>query len=573
MNVPIPSSAKAENVPVAKSSSGIRGLDEITNGGFPTGRSTLVAGGPGSGKTILALQTLVTGAKNGEPGIFVAFEEGARRIVANASSFGWNLPELEKQGLFFLDAKPRPDAVIAGEFDLVSMLASIKAKADLMGAKRIVFDSIDVLLSLLDNPVAERRELFRLNEWLLETGLTGLITSKNSDSSLSSLRYQEFMQYMMDCMITLRHDVDNRVGRRTLRVVKYRGSGFYAGEVALILNDSGVEVVSFPVSSVQASSSIEKLSSGIERLDTMLGGGYYRGAAVLLSGAPGTAKTTLCGCFILAACQRGESSLFVGFDEPAHEVVRNLRSVGIDLEPYIASGLLHMHSIRSSLCGAEEHIGTLRNLLDAYQPRCLVIDPLSAIINSDPEASQRRMPEQLLALTKGMGVTVVCSSLLSGNDALNEGSSIQVSTVADTWIHISYTVLAGERNRAITIVKSRGTDHSNQVRELVLSADGVTLKDVYRAGGEVLMGTARWEKEAEEQASEELHRIEIERKRVQLELAQAEVNVRMEVLTRELEIKRQELQRLESVEQIRQQSVLQRRETLQALRSADKAGH
>jgi len=572
MNVPMHSSAKAENVPLAKSSSGIRGLDEITNGGFPTGRSTLVAGGPGSGKTILALQTLVTGAKNGEPGIFVAFEEDARRIVANASSFGWNLPELEKQGLFFLDAKPRPDAVIAGEFDLVSMLASIKAKADLMGAKRIVFDSIDVLLSLLDNPVAERRELFRLNEWLLETGLTGLITSKNSDSSLSSLRYQEFMQYMMDCMITLRHDVDNRVGRRTLRVVKYRGSGFYAGEVALILNDSGVEVVSFPVSSVQASASIEKLSSGIERLDTMLGGGYYRGAAVLLR-APGTAKTTLCGCFILAACQRGESSLFVGFDEPAHEVVRNLRSVGIDLEPYIASGLLHMHSIRSSLCGAEEHIGTLRNLLDAYQPRCLVIDPLSAIINSDPEASQRRMPEQLLALTKGMGVTVVCSSLLSGNDALNEGSSIQVSTVADTWIHISYTVLAGERNRAITIVKSRGTDHSNQVRELVLSADGVTLKDVYRAGGEVLMGTARWEKEAEEQASEELHRIEIERRRVQLELAQAEVNVRMEVLTRELEIKRQELQRLESVEQIRQQSVLQRRETLQALRSADEAGH
>ena len=573
MTVPIQSSSKADNVPVAKSSSGIRGLDEITNGGFPTGRATLVAGGPGSGKTILALQTLVTGANNGEPGIFVAFEEDARRIVANASSFGWNLPELEKQGLFFLDAKPRPDAVIAGEFDLVSMLASIKAKADLMGAKRIVFDSIDVLLSLLDNPVAERRELFRLNEWLLETGLTGLITSKNSDSSLSSLRYQEFMQYMMDCMITLHHEVDNRVGRRTLRVVKYRGSGFYTGEVALILNDSGVEVVSFPVSSVQASASMEKLSSGIERLDTMLGGGYYRGAAVLLSGAPGTAKTTLCGCFILAACQRGESSLFVGFDEPAHEVVRNLRSVGIDLEPYLASGLLHMHSIRSSLCGAEEHIGTLRNLLDAYQPRCLVIDPLSAIINSDPDASQRRMPEQLLALTKAMGVTVVCSSLLNGNDALSEGSSIQVSTVADTWIHISYTVLAGERNRAITIVKSRGTDHSNQVRELVLSADGVTLKDVYRAGGEVLMGTARWEKEAEEQASEELHRIEIERKRVQLELAQAEVNVRMEVLKRELEIKREELQRLESVEQIRQQSVQQRRETLQALRSADKAGH
>ena len=573
MNLPSPTGSKSHTVPVAKSSSGIRGLDEITNGGFPTGRSTLVAGGPGSGKTILALQTLVTGAKNGEPGIFVAFEEDARRIVANASTFGWNLPELEKEGLFFLDAKPRPEAVIAGEFDIVSMLASVKTKADQMGAKRIVFDSIDVLLSLLDNPVAERRELFRLNEWLLETGLTGLITSKNSDANLSSLRYQEFMQYMMDCIITLHHAVDNRVGRRTLRVVKYRGSGFYTGEVALVINEAGLEVVSFPVSSVQAIASTEKLSSGIERLDTMLGGGYYRGAAVLLSGAPGTAKTTLCGCFILAACQRGESALFVGFDEPAHEVVRNLRSVGIDLEPYIASGLLHMRSIRSSLCGAEEHIGTLRNLLDAHQPRCLVIDPLSAIINSDPDASQRRMPEQLLALTKSMGVTVLCSSLLNGNDALGEASSIQVSTVADTWIHISYTVLAGERNRAITIVKSRGTDHSNQVRELVLSKEGVTLKDVYRAGGEVLMGTARWEKEAEEQASEELHRIEIERKRMQIALAQAEVNVKMEVLTRELTIQREELQRLESVELIRQQRANDRRETLEALRSADKAGH
>jgi circadian clock protein KaiC len=547
-------------------------LDEITNGGFPCGRATLIAGGPGCGKTVLALQMLVSGARLGEPGIFVAFEEDASRIVANAASFGWDLAALENKQLFFLDAKPRPDVVCAGQFDLSSLLASLKFKAEKMGARHIVFDSIDVLLSLMDNPHSERRELFRLNDWLVENGLTGIITCKNSDSSLSSLNYQDFMQYMCDCMISLQHQVENRLARRTLRVVKYRGSGFYAGEVALTLGDNGVEVVSFPISSAMDSASTERVSSGVERLDAMLGGGYYRGAAVLLSGAPGTAKTTLCGSFILAACQRGESALFVGFDEPAHEVVRNLRSVGIDLAPYIASGLLHMQSIRSSLCGAEEHIGTLRNLLDAYQPRCFVIDPLSAIINSDADASRRRMPEQLLGLTKASGITIVCSSLLSGNDALSEGSSIQVSTVADTWIHISYAVMAGERNRALTIVKSRGTEHSNQVRELMLSSDGVTLADVYRAGGEVLMGTARWQKEAEERVTEEFQRAGVEQKRRELELAETEVNARVEVLQRELALKRAELERLQSTEIIRLQRMQLQRDTLQTLRSADQLG-
>jgi circadian clock protein KaiC len=564
---------QAIHAPVAKSATGIRGLDEITNGGFPRSRATLIAGGPGCGKTVLALQTLVNGAKRGEPGIFVAFEEDANRIIANASSFGWELPELENSQLFFLDAKPRPDVVCSGQFDLSSLLASLKSKAEKMGARRIVFDSIDVLLALLDNPLAERRELFRLNEWLIESELSGIITCKNTDSNLASLNYQDFMQYMADCMVILQHEVENRLARRTLRIVKYRGSGFYGGEVALTLGNTGMEVVSFPISSAMETASTERLSSGVERLDAMLGGGYYRGAAVLLSGAPGTAKTTLCGSFIQAACRRGERALFVGFDEPAHEIVRNLRSVGIDLAPYIASGLLHMQSIRSSLCGAEEHIGALRNLIDTYQPRCLVIDPLSAIINSDTDASRRRMPEQLLGLTKSAGITIVCSSLLGGNDALSEGSAIQVSTVADTWIHISYAVMDGERNRAITIVKSRGTEHSNQVRELVLTAHGVTLADVYRAGGQVLMGTARWQKEAEERAIEEFQKTSVAQKQRELELAEAEVNARVEVLQRELALKRTELERVQATEMIRQQRMQLQRDTLQTLRGADHEGH
>ena len=432
-----------KQINLSKIATGIRGLDDITHGGFPGHRATLIAGGPGCGKTLIALQTLVSGALQGEPGIFVTFEEDSERIIANASSFGWNLAELELQQLFFLDAKPRPELVSSGQFDLIGLLASIKAKSDKMGAKRIVFDSIDVLLSLLDNPMAERRELFRLNDWLVGSGLTGIITCKNNDSGQSNLNYQDFMQYMVDCVIFLRHDVHNRVACRTLRVVKYRGSNFYTGEVALTLGDNGAEVVSFPVLPSFDVASTERISSGVQRLDGMLGGGYYRGGAVLLSGAPGTAKTTLCGSFVLAACERNERSLYVGFDEPAHEIVRNLRSVGIDLGPHIASGLLRIQSIRSSLTGPEEHIGTLRNLIDAHQPRCFVIDPLSAIINnSDAEASHRRVPEQLLGLTKAAGISMVCTSLLNGSDLLREDTLTQVSTVADTWIHISYAIRA-----------------------------------------------------------------------------------------------------------------------------------
>jgi circadian clock protein KaiC len=561
--------ARLQHNKLNKVLTGIRGLDDITNGGFPRGRATLLAGGPGSGKTVLALQALVYGARNGEPGIFVAFEEDSARIVANAATFGWNLPELENQSLFFLDAKPRPEVVCAGQFDLAGLLASLKAKADQMGAKRIVFDSIDVLLSLLNDSLAERRELYRLSDWLVSSGLTGIITCKNNDSGQTNLDYQDFLQYMVDCAIILRHDLENRVAHRTLHIVKYRGSGFYAGEVALSLGDSGIEVISFPLMPEHARDSTERVSSGIERLDSMLCGGYYRGAAVLLSGAPGTAKTTLCGSFVLAACARGERALFVGFDEPANEVVRNLRSVGIDLRPYVDSGLLHIQSIRSSLTGAEEHIGTLRNLLEAHQPRCFVIDPLSAIIHSDAKASRRRMPEQLLEMTKATGVTLVCSSLLNGNDALDESTDIQVSTVADTWIHLSYDVLAGERNRALTIIKSRGTEHSNQVRELILSASGITLTDVYQANGEVLMGTARWQKEIAEKDTEEHLQAGVEHKRKELELAQAEVNARIEVLQRGMAVKRAELEMLLAAEVGRLKRASRTHEALWGKRSGD----
>ena len=552
-----------------KTLTGIRGLDEITNGGLPNGRCTLLAGGPGCGKTVLALQILVNGAKRGEAGIFVAFEEDSTRIVANAATFGWDLPDLQNKELFFLDGKPRPEDIWSGDFDLTGLLATLKAKADQISAKRIVFDSIDVLLSLLDNPKSERRELFRLNDWLVSNGMTGIVTCKNNDSGLSGLDYKDFMQYMVDCVIHLTHEMDDRIAHRSLRIVKYRGSNFFSGEVTFLLSSDGAEIIAFPKNDYNHIASKERISSGIPRLDNMLGGGYYRGSAILLSGAPGTSKSTLGGMFMLAACERGENCLYVSFDESISEIIRNLKSVNIDLEPYLNNGRLHIESIRGSQAGTEEHVGNLRKLIEIYQPQCFVIDPLSAIVHSDGD-TRRRMPEKILTLTKTSGITLLCTSLLgNGNDSLNEETGIQISAVADTWIHISYSILAGERNRALSIIKSRGSEHSNQVRELVIDSQGVTLTDVYRADGEVLMGTARWQKEQAEIAAEHILLANVEHRRRVIELAQNEVNAKVEILKVELAVKQKDLDLLLATEASRIGHLDTTRDELWSMRSGD----
>src|SRR3984893_8669131 len=302
------------HVVVTKVLTGIQGFDEITDGGLPRGRTTLVMGGPGCGKTVFALQSLVTGAtKRKEAGIFVAFEESTRQIVANAATFGWDLPALAKKKLFFLDAQLSPEVVKAGEFDLVGMLNVLQAKADELQAKWIVFDGIDVLLSLLDDPVAERREIYRIRDWLAQTGLTGIITQKVGGIEIEQ-RYG-FLQFMVDCVIILRHQVVNGSAFRNLRVVKYRGSPFSGDEFPISLTTEGLTLTHRGPTELQYEVSDERVSSGLPRLDNMLRGGYHRGSNVLISGEPGTAKSTLSGLFADAACQRGERTLYVSFDE------------------------------------------------------------------------------------------------------------------------------------------------------------------------------------------------------------------------------------------------------------------
>lgn len=522
-----------------KALTGIQGFDEITEGGLPRGRTTLVMGGPGCGKTVFALQSLVNSARlNKETGMFVAFEESTHQIVANASTFGWDLPALIKKKLFFLDARLSPEVVKAGEFDLIGMLNLLQARAKQIHATRIVFDGIDVLLALLDDPVAERRELYRIRDWLVQTGLTGIITQKAGGNDADH-RY-EFLQFMVDCVVVLRHQVVDGSAFRNLRVVKFRGSGFTGDEFPISLTAEGMQLTNRGPKELKYTVTNERVSSGLRRLDNMLNGGYYRGSNVLISGAPGTAKSTLSGLFAAAACRRGERTLYVSFDEGASQIVRNLQSVDIHLAPHLKSGMLKMYSTRTRGPNVEDQFAALRAKVREHRPRCLIIDPLSALSTKLSHLASADAAQQFLDFLKAEGITVVNTSLMNGIST-DEATATGISTIADTWIHLSYIVQDGERNRALTIVKSRGTGHSNQVRELTLANDGVTLTDVFVAQGRVLMGVARWEWEQSELAGAKRTKVEAELKRRQLQLSQAEAAVRMQLVRTEMEARSAEI--------------------------------
>jgi circadian clock protein KaiC len=552
---------------VTKTLTGIRGFDEITDGGLPRGRTTLVMGGPGCGKTVFALQALINGANQSkESGIFVAFEESTRHIIANAATFGWDPPTLEKQKLFFLDARLAPDVVKAGEFDLAGMLSVLRAKVEEIHAQRIVFDGIDVLLSLLDDPVAERREIYRIRDWLSEMGMTCILTQKVGGAEADQ-RYA-FLQFMVDCVVVLRHQVVDGSVFRNLRVMKYRGSGFAGDEFPITLTAEALQLTNRGPTELQYEVTEERVSSGLPRLDNMLHGGYYRGSNVLISGAPGTAKSTLAGLFAAAACERGERTLYVSFDEGAAQIVRNLRSVGIKLAPHVKSGVLMMYSTRTRGPNIEDQFGALRAKVREYKPRCLVIDPLSALSMKLAHVASADAAQQFLDFLKGEGITAVNTSVMDSvsND---EATAHGISTLVDTWIHVSYLVQDGERNRALTIVKSRGSGHSNQVRELTLSDEGVSLTDVFVAQGKVLMGVARWEWEQEEEAGTRRIKVAAELKRLQLQLAQAEAAARLQVVRTEMEARSAEIALLADATGSASTLVTTDRAVLRRMRHAD----
>lgn len=553
---------------------GIEGFDEMTGGGLPCGRTSLLVGGPGSGKTIFALQSLVSGSQaRGDSGIFVTFEEAPERIMANCEGFGWNLASLAKKTLCIVDAQPMPDLIQSGSFDFGGLLAVIDALTKERRATRIVFDGLDIMLALLPDDLVRRREVHSLQKWLLDNKITALITAKAVADDVNSVIQQplEFLQYMVDCSVILNHRVVMGVSQRNLRVQKYRGSAFDENEAPFVIGKHGFDVaISRMPAHADTAVTQERVSSGVERLDTMLGGGYYRGASVLITGFPGTAKTTLSGAFAQAACQRGERTMFVSFDSDGSEVMRNLTSVGIQLPRFVASGMLHMVSARTITGSAETLMVRIKTLAREHHSRCLVIDPISTLARVGNESTAHDVAERLIDWSKSEGITLVCTSLLDEMGSQESGPApLQVSTLADTWIHLNYLVQAGERNRGMSIIKSRGTAHSNQVRELILSDDGVTLADAYTAGGEVLMGTMRWEKESAERFAHEVAEVAGKLKSVTLDAEEAVLEVRARSLQTELVAKQAEKALLVRTTESRERERSLGRSRLRELRGAD----
>jgi circadian clock protein KaiC len=554
-----------------KIATGIPGFDELSHGGLPRNRTTLLKGGPGSGKTVFALQSLVNAIRRRqEPGIFVAFEESTQEISANSATFDWGLPALTRKRLFFLDAHLSPEVVQSGEFDLKGMLAMLKAKKEEIGARWIVFDGIDVLLTLLQNPISEMREIYRIRDWLADNEASAIITAKVDDRTSELVNYG-FLQFMVACVISFERRLEYGVAVHRLEITKYRGSDFVAGEYPVSFGPSGMEVGAPEPVEIRHDASTERVSAGFERLDTMLGGGLFRGSSTLITGVPGTSKTTLAGKFAEAACRRGERTLFVSFDEGADPIQRNLSSVGIRLKPHVNSGLLRMYSGRTESISAEDHLAKLKSLIREHRPRCMVIDPLSAIAKAGGLSAARAVANRLIYMAKDEKITVVVTAINMGDDPQTEATDLQISTIADTWIHLSYLIRSGERNRALTIIKSRGTWHSNQVRELVLSKTGPILADVYTAGGEVLMGTLRWEKEGEEKAKTIQRRAEFDHKRGELQVAEADTRARIKALQQDLERQRADLAMYSKENEARIVSSSDREKELRRIRSADRA--
>jgi len=523
----------------------IPGFDEIACGGLPRNGVTVVVGEVGTGKTIFGMQALASSARDdGHHGILVAFEESSARIRANTAAFSWSDTSLAS--IDIIDAQLSQSVEQAGDFDLLGLLAVIDARVKTSGARCIVFDGLDMLLAYLRDPALIRREAFRLRDWVHATGISAIITAKAQDPRSTAINEYDFLQFMADCVVTLHHRVVQGTALRFVRISKYRGAAHSANEYPLAITPAGIEVAADTTIELAYPVSTERISTGVERLDAMLSGGYYRGSSVLISGVPGTAKTSLAAVFAEAAAARGERTVFISFDESPDQIIRNVDSIGIQFAPHVAAGTLHLHSLRGRAESPEAQVARIRGWMRVLQPRNLVIDPLSALAQHGNDANKESAALQVLDIAKNAGITIVSTSLLANPLPLIEQTSMNVSTIADTWMHVSYVSHGGERNRALTIIKARGTGHSNQVRELVLTDHGVNLADVYAVDGEVLMGTLRWEKENEARRSRTTAQNNAVLREQKAELALAETQAHLMTLERARTIQEAELAQLKA---------------------------
>ncbi|MBK8815961.1 MAG: circadian clock protein KaiC [Methylococcaceae bacterium] len=519
-----------------KSPTGIQGLDEITGGGLPTGRPTLVCGGAGCGKTMLSIEFLVRGATQfGEPGVFMMFEENAEELSANVRSLGFDLDRLEAEQQIVLDHVhiERSEIEETGEYDLEGLFIRLGYAIDTIGAKRLVLDSIEALFGGLPNEGILRAELRRLFRWLKNRGMTAIITGEKGENTLTRYGLEE---YVADCVIVLDHRVTEQISTRRLRVLKYRGTAHGMNEYPFLIGERGFSVLPITSLRLDHEASTKRISTGIDSLNAMLGGkGVYRGSSVLVSGSPGTGKSSLGAKFCETACLNGERTLLFAYEESPAQILRNMRSVGIDLDPWMKKGLLQIHSSRPTLHGLEQHLVMMHDTVRAFNPAVVVVDPISNLTMERNEGEVKPTLMRLIDFLKQQQVTTLFTSLTSGSCATPEDSQVGISSLMDTWLLLRNVEFNGERNRTIYVLKSRGMPHSNQVREFVLSDKGIDLVDVYLGTDRMLTGTARVAQEVQERAAAELHCQDHERKLRQLASKQKAIEAQIAALQAEAE--------------------------------------
>ena len=488
-----------------KTPTGINGLDEITEGGLPAGRPTLVCGAAGCGKTMVAAEFIVRGATlHGEPGVIMSFEESTQELIDNMRSLGFDLDKLQRQGKVVVDhvRVERSEIQETGEYDLEGLFIRLGYAIDSIGAKRVVLDTIEALFSGLPNQAILRAELRRLFHWLKDKGVTAVITGERGEGTLTRYGLEE---YVADCVILLDHRIVDQVSTRRLRIVKYRGSSHGTNEYPFLIGSRGLSVL--PITSLRLDHQVtgKRLGTGIPGLDDMLGGeGFYKGSSVLVSGAPGTGKSSIAASFAHAACSRGERALMFCYEESESQLQRNMRSIGIDLAPWVEKGLLQIHASRPTLHGLEQHLVLMYDLVRSFKPSVVVVDPISNLSNQRDDSGLKLTLMRLIDFLKQEGVTAMFTSLTADAAAANAASEVGVSSLMDTWLLLTNMAYNGERTRTLQVLKSRGMYHSNQVREFVFSDHGVDLIDVYLSGDRVLTGMARIAQEAQERAASEL---------------------------------------------------------------------
>lgn len=562
--------AAFERKVLPKAPTSIQGFDEITNGGLPKGRPTLICGGPGCGKTLFAMEFLVRGATlYNESGAFISFEETEKELTANVSSLGFDLDDLvlrKKMWLEHINIE-RGEIGVSGEYDLKGLFVRIHQAIERINAKRVVLDTIESLFTALPNSMAIRTELRRLFGWLKKKGVTAIITGERGEGTLTR---QGLEEYVSDCVILLDHRVSDQSSIRRLRIVKYRGSTHGTNEYPFLIDEDGFSVL--PVTSLGLNhiSSADRISSGIPRLDTMLSDkGYFRGSTILVSGTAGTGKTSLAAQFVEAACKRGERVLYFAFEESPNQFMRNMSSVGIRLESWVKKGLLNFHATRPTLFGLEHHLTTTIKLINKVKPQIVVLDPIDAFVMGGNQTEVKIMLLRLVDFLKNRNITAFFASLSVGTES-QELTDMSISSLIDTWLLLRDIEIGGERNRGLYILKSRGMAHSNQIREFKLTDSGIELLDVYVGPEGVLTGSARLSQEAKNDAEQLLRKQEIEREKNGLELKRAALEANIIVLRSEFKEEESETVKIIEMEKAKAERFTQDQIKMAESRKADK---